>query len=68
MYQRIGRRRVSSGYTKENVTRESANYRGISILSIPGKIYGRVTIIIDNNFEHMWGQVKRVMVESVREV
>ena len=37
LYQRNGRRRVSSQYTKEKV-------RGMSIMSIPGKIYGRVLI------------------------
>ena len=35
--------------------RECANYRGISILSIPGKIYGRVFIrrVVENNREEV---------------
>ena len=31
-------------YKRKGDRRECANYRGISMLSIPGKIYGRVLI------------------------
>ena len=42
LYQMIGWQRVSSRYTKDS--RKCTNYRGISILGIPGKIYGRLLI------------------------
>ena len=39
--QKIGRQRVYKG---KNDRRDCANYRGISILSIPGKKYGMLLI------------------------
>ena len=43
----IGRQRVLTRYTKG---REFANYRGTSILSIPGKIYGIISISSGGNY------------------